>query len=134
MSSGQKIPPWLQEQLAKMQQAQQNLQSILVQKQQLDFEKLESEKALEELKKANDDDTVYKQAGSILIKSNKTELIAEIEERKELANTRTTVLSKQEARIKETVKELESKINQMLKSPTSGASSSSSPSQTQPSK
>ncbi len=128
MSSGQKIPPWLQEQLAKMQQAQQNLQSILVQKQQLDFEKLESEKALEELKKANDDDTVYKQAGSILIKSNKTELIAEIEERKELANTRTTVLSKQEARIKETVKELESKINQMLKSPTSGASSSSSPS------
>ena len=112
MSSGQQIPPWLQEQLAKMQQAQQNLQSIHAQKQQLDLEKLESEKALEELNKAKDDETVYKHAGSILIKSNKTELIAEIEERKEL----------------------ESKINQMIKSPTAGASSSSSPSQTQPSK
>jgi len=64
MSSGQQIPPWLQEQLAKMQQAQQNLQSILAQKQQLEMEKMESEKALEELKKADDDDTVYKHAGS----------------------------------------------------------------------
>jgi prefoldin beta subunit len=134
MSSGQQIPPWLQEQLAKMQQAQQNLQTIFAQKQQLDLEKLESEKALEELKKANDNETVYKHAGSILIKSTKTELIAEIEEKKELANTRVTVLTKQEARIKETIKELESKINQMIKSPTSGASSSTGTSQTQPSK
>jgi len=46
MSSGQQVPPWLQEQLVKMQQAQQNLQSILAQKQQLEIEKLESEKAL----------------------------------------------------------------------------------------
>jgi prefoldin beta subunit len=134
MSSGQQIPPWLQEQLAKMQQAQQNLQTIFAQKQQLDLEKLESEKALEELKKANDNETVYKHAGSILIKSTKTELIAEIEEKKELANTRVTVLTKQEARIKETIKELESKINQMIKSPTSGASSSTGTSQPQPSK
>jgi len=32
MASGQQIPPWLQEQLVKMQQAQQNLQSIMAQK------------------------------------------------------------------------------------------------------
>jgi len=32
MSSGQQIPPWLQEQLMKMQQAQQSLQSIHLQK------------------------------------------------------------------------------------------------------
>ena len=82
MSAGQQMPPWLQEQLMKMQQAQQNLQSIMAQKQQLDIEKLETEKALEELKKAGDGDAVYKQAGSILIKSNKTDLIAELEEKK----------------------------------------------------
>ena len=46
MSTGQQIPPWLQEHLMKMQQAQQNLQSILAQKQQLEMEQLESEKAL----------------------------------------------------------------------------------------
>jgi len=74
MSSGQQIPPWLQEQLMKMQQAQQSLQSIHLQKQQLEMEQIEADKALEELKKASDDNTVYKHAGSILIKSNKTDL------------------------------------------------------------
>ncbi len=115
MSSGQQIPPWLQEQLMKMQQAQQNLQSIMMQKQQLEMEKAESDKALEELKKAADDDTVYKHTGSILIKSNKTELIAELEEKKELSDTRSKVLAKQEERIKESIKEQESKINEMVK-------------------
>ena len=37
MSTGQQIPPWLQEQLIKMQQSQQNLQSIMAQKQHLDI-------------------------------------------------------------------------------------------------
>ena len=121
MSSGQQIPPWLQEQLVKMQQAQQNLQSISAQKQQLQFEQLETEKALEELRKASENDTVYKHAGSILIKSNKNDLIADLEERKELAKTRATVLSKQETRIKETLQEQEAKINEMMKGSALGA-------------
>jgi len=127
MSSGQKIPPWMQEQLMKMQQAQQSLQSILLQKQQLEMEHVDSDKAIEELKKASDDDTVYKHAGSILIKSTKKDLIAELEERKELANTRSTVLAKQEARVKESIKEQELKINEMIKNASSGLPSSQKP-------
>ena len=115
MSTGQQLPPWLQEQLAKMQQSQQNLQSVMAQKQHLELEQLETEKALEEISKATDDTTVYKHAGSILIKSNKTDMIAELEEKKELAKTRVTVLTKQEQRIKETLKEQEAKINEMIK-------------------
>jgi len=122
MSAGQKIPPWLQEQLMKMQQSQQNLQSIMAQKQQLAIDQTESEKAIEELNKAGDDDTVYKHAGSILIKSNKKDLIAELEENKELANTRSTVLEKQEARIKQSLQEQEAKINEMMKGGTSESS------------
>ncbi len=105
--------------------------SILAQKQQLDVEKLETEKALEELKKAADTDTVYKQAGSILIKSNKSDLISELEEKKELANTRATILSKQEIRVKESMKEQETKINEMMKG-AQGNTSSPSPSQQPP--
>jgi prefoldin beta subunit len=127
MSSGQKIPPWMQEQLMKMQQAQQSLQSILLQKQQLEMEQVDSDKAIEELKKASDDDTVYKHAGSILIKSTKKDLIAELEERKELANTRSTVLAKQESRVKESIKEQELKINEMIKNASSGVPSSQKP-------
>ncbi len=127
MSSGQQIPPWLQEQLLKMQQAQQSLQSILLQKQQLEMEQIDSDKALEELKKASDDESVYKHAGSILIKSTKNDLIAELEERKELSKTRSTVLTKQEARVKESIKEQESKINEMITKTSADASSSQQP-------
>ena len=93
MSTGQQMPPWLQEQIAKMQQTQQSLQSILSQKQQVEMENVESERALEELQKAKDEEQVFKYAGSILIKSDKKTLIEELEEKK---------------------------IQEMLKNPTSG--------------
>ena len=123
MSSGQQMPPWLQEQIGKMQQSQQNLQSILAQKQQVEMEITESERALEELQKVNDDEHVYKYAGSILIKSDKKTLIEELEEKKELSKTKTTVLSKQEERIKASLQEQEKKIQEMLKNPASGNNS-----------
>jgi prefoldin beta subunit len=128
MSSGQQMPPWLQEQLAKMQQSQQNLQSIMAQKQQLEIEHLETEKALEEIKKAGENDDVYKHAGSILIKSTKKDLIDDLEERKELAKTRSTVLSKQEEQVKQSLKEQESKITEMMKGQTAGSPGTQPPS------
>ncbi len=114
MSSNQQIPPVVQEQLAKLQQTQQNFQSILMQKQQLESEKLEIEKALEELKKASDDELVFKHAGTIMIKSNKKDLIEELEEQVELAKTKASLLVKQEERLKTTLKEQETKIQEMI--------------------
>jgi len=114
MSSNQQIPPMVQEQLAKLQQTQQNFQSILMQKQQLESEKLETEKALEELKKAGDDELVFKHAGTIMIKSNKKDLIEELEEQAELAKTKASILVKQEERLKTTLKEQETKIQEMI--------------------
>ena len=114
MSSNQQIPPVVQEQLAKLQQTQQNFQSILMQKQQLESEKLETEKALEELKKASDDELVFKHAGTIMIKSNKKDLIEELEEQAELAKTKASILVKQEERLKTTLKEQETKIQEMI--------------------
>ena len=117
MSAGQQMPPWLQEQIGKMQQSQQNLQSIMMQKQQVEMENAESDRALEELKKASDDDQVFKYAGTILIKSDKKSLIDELEEKKELSKTKSTVLSKQEERLKTSLQEQEQKIQEMLKNP-----------------
>ena len=115
MSSNPQIPPLVQEQLAKLQQTQQNFQSILMQKQQLESERLETEKALEELKKATDDESVFKHAGTIMIKSNKKDLIDELEEQIELAKTKASLLVKQEERLKINLKEQETKIQEMLK-------------------
>ena len=114
MSSNPQIPPLVQEQLARLQQTQQNFQSIMMQKQQLESEKLETEKALEELKKASDDESVFKHAGTIMIKSNKKDLIEELEEQAELAKTKASILVKQEERLKTTLKEQETKIHEMI--------------------
>ncbi len=123
MSSGQQMPPWLQEQITKMQQTQQNLQSILAQKQQVDMDTTESERALEELQKSSDNDQVFKFSGMILIKSDKKTLIDELEEKKELSKTKITVLAKQEERLKTSLQEQEKKIQDMLKNQASGNSS-----------
>ncbi len=129
MSSPQ-MPPWLQEQIMKLQQSQQNLQSIMTQKQHLEMENAETAKALEELKKVADGDTVFKHAGTVLIKSTKKELIDELEEKQEMAKTRVTVLEKQETRVKESLKEQESKITEMMK----GDSANSPPAEDNPRK
>jgi len=131
MSAGQ-MPPWLQEQIMKLQQSQQNLQSIVTQKQHLEIEKAETEKALDELKKVADGDAVYKQAGTVLIKSTKQELIDELEEKQEMAKTRLVVLEKQETRVKDSLKEQEakSKITEMMK----GGSKNSPPAEDNPRK
>lgn len=119
--SEQELPPWLREQVSRLQQLQQNLQAILMQKQQLEVESVETDRALEELKKAGPDDAVYKNAGSVLIKARKEDVIKELEEKKELSNTRVMVLGKQEARVKENLKEVENKINEMVRGMQSGA-------------
>lgn len=122
VSSPQQVPPWLQEHIQQYQQAQQNLQVILVQKQQLDMERIESEKALEELKAADDERPVYKHAGMILIKSSRSALLEEIEERKALAATRSQVLTKQESRLKDAIREKEAQIKSMMQGgPAAGA-------------
>ena len=124
MSSNQQIPPLVQEQLAKLQQTQQNFQSILMQKQQLESEKHETEKALEELKKASDDESVFKHAGTIMIKSNKKDLIDELEEQIELVKTKASLLVKQEERLKIALKEQETKIQEIMRPSSTDAKTS----------
>jgi prefoldin beta subunit len=113
--SEQEIPPWLREQLTRLQQLQQNLQAILMQKQQLEAESVEIEKATEELKKSEQDEVVYKSVGPLLIRTKKDDTLKELDEKKDLSNTRLVVLGKQETRVKENLKEVENKINEMIR-------------------
>ena len=115
MSQENELPPWLKEQISRLQQLQQNLQAIMMQKQQIELEIVETERALEELNKITTSDSIYKAAGPLLIKSEKDTIEKELSEKKELANTRVMVLGKQESRVKENLKEVENKINQMLR-------------------
>lgn len=122
--SQQEIPPWLREQLARLEQLQQNLQAVQLQKQQVEAELSETDRALEELKNTPDGEQIYKYAGTLLIKVTKESITKELQEKKEVANTRTLVLGKQETRFKESLKELQTKIDDTLK----GRAQSASPS------
>lgn len=109
------LPPQLQEQLMRLQQLQQTLQTVMGQKQQVELELSETDKALSELDKATDATLVYKSVGSVLVQSNRQTLLTELKERKELLNTRVTVLGKQEERTKERLKEVQEKLQEKLK-------------------
>jgi len=109
------LPPLLREQLARYDQTQQNLQAVLAQKQQVELELGETDKALEELAKAPDSEAVYKFAGNLLVKVKKDDVTKELSEKKELANTRKMVLAKQETRFRETLKDLQTKIDDAVK-------------------
>jgi len=115
MSDEIKLPPAVQERLLRLQQLQQTLQNILVQKQQVELELLEVDKALEELEKTPDDGVIYKSVGSLLIKTEKSKVTEELKERKELANMRVSVLGKQEERIRSQIKELNEKLQRDLR-------------------
>jgi prefoldin beta subunit len=109
------LPPWLKEQLARYEQIQQNLQAVLIQKQQVEMELAETDKALEELKKASDSEQIYKYAGNLLIKVTRDAILKDLTEKKEIGGTRSLVLQKQESRFRDSLKEIQSKIDVTMK-------------------
>ncbi|MCS7096787.1 MAG: prefoldin subunit beta [Candidatus Bathyarchaeota archaeon] len=117
-----KLPPQVQERLLRLQQLQQTLQAVLAQKQQVELELTELEQALSELQKIADDAVIYKSIGSILVRTDKAKVTADLNERKELLNTRVAVLGKQEERLRSQMKELQVRLQQDL-APISGSPS-----------
>jgi prefoldin beta subunit len=111
------LPPQIQEQLAQFQQLQQTLQSVAAQKQQLEIDLNETDKALSELDKSTDETPVYKSVGTILVKSNRQNLLVELKERKDLLTTRVAVLGRQEDRTRERLKEVQAKLQERLQGP-----------------
>ena len=117
-----KLPPNVQERLLRLQQLQQTLQSILAQKQQVEMEKTEVEQTIAELQKTAEDAVIYKAIGSLLVKAEKPKVTEDLVERKELLDTRSTVLGRQEERMRSQIKEAQTKLQEEL-SPVSQPSS-----------
>ncbi len=113
--SQEELPPYVREQLARYDQVQQNLQAVLIQKQQVEMELSETEKALEELAKASDSEAIYKFAGNLLVRVDKPSIVKDLTEKKELGGTRKMVLVKQETRFRESLKEIQAKLDEAVK-------------------
>jgi prefoldin beta subunit len=108
------LPPQVQERLLRLQQLQQTLNSVLGQKQQVQLEIAEIDQANTELQKLGEDATIYKATGSLMIKTEKTKVTTELTERKDLLNTRVTIVTKQEERLRSQIKEVQTKLQQDL--------------------
>ena len=117
MSEGTELPPQVQEELVRLQQLQQTLQAVVSQKQQLEMDMTETDRALAELEKVTGETPVYKSVGSILVKADREALLSELKERKELLNTRVTVLGRQEERTRERIKDIQQKLQDRLRAP-----------------
>ena len=111
---GVKITPEAQQILLELQAFQQQMQTVLIQKETLNIQNMEIDKALEELGKVKDED-VFKAVGPILIKSDKEKLKKELNEKKETIDLRLKSLQKQENRMKERLEESQKKLEEILK-------------------
>jgi prefoldin beta subunit len=107
------LPPWITEQILRLQQIQQNLQAIMMKKQQIEQEIAETDTILEEIKKLDGDNKVYKRYDNLLIKSKREDILREFKEQKVTLNTRMLVVEKQESRVNDNLKEVENKISIM---------------------
>jgi prefoldin beta subunit len=119
-----RLPPAVQERLLRLQQLQQTLQSVVTQKQQLELELTETDQALTELTTLDENAIIYKSIGSLLVKAEKVKVTTELTERKELLNTRVSVLGKQEERLRSQAKDLQARLQKDL-SPVSAPPSES---------
>ncbi|MBC7081698.1 MAG: prefoldin subunit beta [Thermoplasmatales archaeon] len=109
------LPPQVQNQLRQLQQLQQQIELLIQQKLQVEIRLRDTEDALEELNKLEENADVYKGVGNLIIKSEKSKLIKELQEEKESLEIRKKTMEAQENRLRERINDLQSKIQEALK-------------------
>lgn len=102
------------EAVAQFQTYQQQLQSVMIQKENLKMQGIEIDKALEELANTKQT-TAYKMTGQIMVSKPVEELKKEVEETKEAVDIRIKSLEKTEERINTRLKELQEKLREVIK-------------------
>jgi prefoldin beta subunit len=102
------------EMVVSFQNYQQQLQSILVQKESLKLQNAEISEALKELAATNQKNA-YKITGSVMISKPVEEIKKELEELQESINIKIKSLEKNEERITNKLKELQTKLQEAVK-------------------
>lgn len=100
--------------ISQFQSFQQQLQTIIIQKESLKLQNIEIERSVEELNKT-EQKTAYKISGQIMINKPVEELKKELEETKENIGLKIKSLEKTEERINNKLKELQSKLKERIK-------------------
>ena len=110
----EQIPPELQNRIMHLQQLQNQLNMIRLQKQSVELELREVERVLKELKDVPADEILYKSLGHILVKTTKEKLEKELNEKKEILELRLKALERQEKHIEAQYDDLRRKVTEEL--------------------
>lgn len=111
------LPPQIQNQLAQLQQLQQQAQALAAQKNQIDINLKETELAIEELEKLDADAVVYRAIGDLLIKTERDKTKESLIEKKDTLSMRVQTLARQEERIQKRFQQLQEQLKQAIGTP-----------------
>lgn len=114
MSNVGQLPPNIQEKISRLQQLQNTLQQLILQKQRLDLERNESERALKTLDDVTSETKVYKSAGAILVEKDRDDIVKELKERLDFLEMRSKVLTKQEGNTRERLTSIQESLQKEL--------------------
>ena len=101
-----------EQKIGQLQMFEQSLQSFLGQKQQFQIQLVEVESALNEL---NGTDKAFKIIGNIMVESDKSELKADLQSKREMLELRIKTMEKQELQVREKASKLQSEILKKIK-------------------
>ncbi len=113
----QELPPQIKNQLAQLQQIQQQAQAIAVQKNQVEINLKETELALEELEKLEPEAVIYRAIGDLLIKSERDKTKESLKEKKDTLDLRLQTLARQEERVQKRFQQLQEQLKQAIGTP-----------------
>ncbi len=102
----------LEQLLTQLQMQNQHLQTIMMQRQAMSIQGKEIESALESIENSQDD--IYKSVGPILVKISKENIKKELTEEKEDIDLKLGALERQEKKVKEKVKEIQEKFQELM--------------------
>lgn len=102
-----------QEKIQELQMHEQNLHSLLMQKQAFQLESSETENALKEIEGSKDD--VFKMIGNIMIKTDKNKIKDELGKKKELIDLRLKSIDKQESELTKHAEEMKEEVMKKIK-------------------
>ncbi len=108
------IPPQVQEQAEELQQVQQQVQSLAQQKQQLEMNKQETKRALEELDDVEEDTSIYKSVGGIMVKTDVDDAEEELQDKQDTLSLKLKQIEQQEEKAKERLQKLRTQIQDAL--------------------
>ncbi len=99
--------------LLEFENMEKQLEVLLMQKNQLKLQLVESKNARDELKHATGE--VYKSVGSLVLKTTKDKADKDLKEKVELIDIKLTAIEKEEEKLRTAIKELQKSLQEQMK-------------------